>query len=196
VQLYATRWDHTVTDGIDTADLRGHPPVLRRDGGTTFIEMLVAIVLLGTAVIAVLVALQATTTASVVDADHSRAYIYLHEASDAIFLTPRMSCLDGTPADLMDHYDDGFALLTKPEGWESVMPVITKIEFLNASDVSGSTVYTWGPQCFEGPVDADGNGTIDADEDFTETPLYSQKITISVTAPDGGLTKILETVKR
>lgn len=174
-----------------------HPvPTSRRDRGVTFIELLVSIVLLGTIVVALLVALQASTTASVTDAEHARAFIYLHEASDAVFLTPRMSCLDGTEEQLIDYYDDAFAGLTAPEGWTSVTPVIAKIEFLNASDATGTTVYTWGPLCFEGPVDADGNGTIDADEDFTETPLNSQKITITVTSPDSDLTKTLETVKR
>ena len=166
------------------------------DEGVTFIELLVSIVLLGTLVVAVLVALQASTTASTTDAKHARAFIYLHEASDAVFLTPRMSCVGRTQAELIDYYDDAFVGLTTPQGWGSVTPVITKIEFLNASDASGTTVYTWGPLCFEGPVDADGNGTIDADEDFTETPLNSQKITITVTSPDGVLTKTLETVKR
>ena len=74
--------------------------------------------------------------------------------------------------------------------------MITKIEFLNASDSTGETVYTWGPLCFEGPVDADGNGTVDPDEDFTALPLSSQKITIAVTSPDGAFTKHIETVKR
>lgn len=178
-----------------------HPAdATRRDEGVTFIELLVSIVLLGTIVVAVLVALQASTTAATVDAKHARAFIYLHEASDAVFLTERRSCVGRTEAVLRDYYDDAFVetdgtpKLTTPQGWESVTPVITKIEFLNASDDSGTTVYTWGPLCFEGLVDTDGDGTID--EDFTETPLYSQKITISVTSPDGGFTKSLETVKR
>lgn len=175
---------------------RRSPHRSRQDAGATFIELLVSIVLLGTAVVAVLVALQASTVASTTDAEHARAFVYLHEASDAVFLTSRMSCLGATQADLIDHYDDAFVGLTKPQGWDSVTPVITKIEFLNASDASGATVYTWGPLCFEGAVDADGDGTIESDEDFTDTPLYSQKITISVTSPDGGFTKILETVKR
>lgn len=168
----------------------------RRDRGATFIELLVAIVLLGTTVTAVLVALQASTVASTTDAEHARAYIYIHEASDAVFLIERMSCLGVTEADLISYYETAFAGLTAPEGWSGVSPEITKIEFLNASDTTGSTVYTWGPLCFEGPVDADGNGTIDADEDFSDTPLNSQKITISITSPDGDLTKTLETVKR
>lgn len=173
----------------------GHPvPRSRRDRGVSFIELLVSIVLLGTIVVAVLVALQASTTASTTDAEHARAFIYLHEASDAVFLTPRMSCLAGTEAQLIDYYDDAFAGLTAPQGWAAVTPVITKIEFLNASDTSGTTIYTWGPSCFEGLVDTDGDGS--DDQDFTETPLNSQKITISVTSPDGDLTKTVETVKR
>jgi hypothetical protein len=168
----------------------------RRDQGSTFIELLVAIVLLGTTVIGVLVALQASTVASVTDADHARAYVLLQEASDAVFTTPRLSCFGRTQAQMINHYDDSLVGLTAPQGWGLVTPVITKIEFLNASDSTGETVYSWGPLCFEGPVDADGNGTVDPDEDFTDVPLSSQKITIVVTSPDGDFTKFIETVKR
>lgn len=179
----------------DEATCRARRPVA--DRGATFVELLVAIVLLGTSVIATLVALQVTTTASVNDAKHARAFILLHEASDAVFTAPRLSCLPpNDEATIMAHYESYFSGLTKPDGWEFVNPDITKIEFLNASDTTGSTVYSWGPLCFEGPVDADGSGTIDPDEDFTDTPLNSQKITIEVISPDGNLVKILETVKR
>jgi hypothetical protein len=107
-----------------------------------------------------------------------------------------MSCVGNTEAQLVAHYESAFSGLTSPQGWESVSPVVTSIEFLNATDSSGATVYSWGPLCFEGPVDADGNGTIEADEDFTNTPLRSQKITLQVTSPSGSFTKSLETVKR
>lgn len=165
------------------------------DRGASYVELLVAIVLLGTSVIATLVALQVTTTASVRDAKHARAFVLLHEASDAVFTAPRMPCSEPLP-NIMAHYESYFSGLTKPDGWGSVDPDITKIEFLNASDTSGFTVYSWGPLCFEGPVDADGSGTIDPDEDFTDTPLNSQKITIEVVSPDGDVIKIIETVKR
>lgn len=168
----------------------------RSDLGSTFIELLVSIVLLGTVVVGVLVALQASIVASTTDADHARAYVLLHEASDAVFVSSRMSCVGNTEAQLVAHYESAFSGLTSPQGWESVSPVVTNIEFLNAADSSGATVYSWGPLCFEGPVDADGNGTIEADEDFTNTPLRSQKITLQVTSPSGSFTKSLETVKR
>jgi hypothetical protein len=169
------------------------PP--RRDTGSTFIELLVAVVLLGSVVLGVLVALQATTVASTRDAEHARAFVLLHEASDAVFTYPRLSCLAGTESDLITHYSKSFdSGLTAPEGWGGVTPVIEKIEFLNASDSTGETVYSWGPLCFEGPVDLNGDGTVD--EDFSEVPLTSQKITISVSSPDGSFTKLIETVKR
>jgi type II secretory pathway pseudopilin PulG len=167
-----------------------------RDRGATFIEVLVSIVLLGTVVLALLTALQASTVASTTDAEHARAHALLQEASDAVFSSTRMTCVGNTVSALIDHYDNSFVGLTAPQGWESVTPVITKIEFLNASDSTGETVYSWGALCFEGPVDADGSGTVDDDEDFTDLPLKSQKITIVVTSPKGSFTKLVETVKR
>lgn len=161
-------------------------PPRERDRGLTFIEMLVAIVLLGTVVIAVVAALQVATTAAVTDANHSRAYILLHEASDAVFTAERASCASNTESQIIALYEAEFAGLTSPEGWSTVTPDITRIEFLNASEVDGRTVYAWGSTCQEGLTDSSGN----------PTPLKSQKVTIEVIAPDGSMAKSIETVKR
>lgn len=174
-----------MTNSCDHTANGGHAAL--RDRGMTFIELLVSIVLLGIVVIAVLVSLQVTTAASVTDAEHARAYILLHEASDAVFLLERESCLSTPDPDAIAlEYEAAFVGLTPPEGWASVTPTITQIEFLNAAEVSGETVYSWGSTCQEGLVDSGGD----------PFPLKSQKVTISVTSPDGSFTKIIETVKR
>ena len=159
---------------------------LSRDTGLTFIEMLVAIVLLGTVVIAVIASLQVATTAAVTDSNHARAYVLLHEASDAVFTVERASCASNDESQMIALYEAAFVDLTRPEGWSAVSPNITRIEFLNASDVTGQTVYSWGSVCQEGLTDSDGN----------PTPLKSQKVTIQVSAPDGSMSKSIETVKR
>jgi hypothetical protein len=187
----------------------------RRDGGSTFIELLVALVLLGTTVIAVLVALQASTVASTVDADHARAYAWLHNASDSVFEANRVACnrYDGTgdqldptnwPSQIGDSndtaadgtvwgvYNSAVAATPPPQGWSTAKIAITKIEFLKPVGAETNT-FEWGISCFEGVIaDANGDGLPD---DYRDTPLVSQKVTITVTAPDGAFTKTLETVK-
>ena len=54
--------------------------------------------LLGIGVIAILVGLQTATTASVTDASHARSFAVLHDASDAVYDAPRLSCEVGETA--------------------------------------------------------------------------------------------------
>ena len=58
-----------------------------RDRGFTFIELLVAVVLLGTIVVATLAGLRAAIVAGTVDENHSKTYAWLQTASDAIATT-------------------------------------------------------------------------------------------------------------
>lgn len=181
---------------------RRHP----RDRGSTFIEMLVSIVLLGTTVIAVLVALQATTVASRIDADTARASTWLHDASDAVFEMPRTPCAlwDGVgdqalPASYIDQratvladIQAEVAAVPAPSGWSAASISVTKVEFL-AQVAPDSPVFTWSNDCYEGvQPDADADGD---DEDYRDQPLLSQKVTIRVDGPDDRVSKILETVK-
>jgi hypothetical protein len=84
----------------------------RSDSGMSFIEVLVSIVLLGTAVVGILVALRAATHASIVDADHSKAIAWLQAGSDAIYEAPRESCTKyNGPGDPFDPENDAADLL-------------------------------------------------------------------------------------
>jgi hypothetical protein len=58
------------------------PP--RRDSGQSFIELLIAIVLLGTAVVATLAAVRATLIGSEIERDHARAHEWLQSASEVL----------------------------------------------------------------------------------------------------------------
>ncbi len=54
------------------------------DGGVSFIEILVAVVLLGTAVVATLTALRTTIIGSAIERDHARAHEWLQSASEIL----------------------------------------------------------------------------------------------------------------
>ncbi len=192
----------------------------RRDRGSSFVELLVAIVLLGSAVVAVLVSLQATTIASITDADHARALAWLQAASDQVFEAERIPCAqyDGTgdPAVWLNYTDrrglpsdapsanamtaTAWALYKnavngaqRPQGWASATIQVMKIEFLGKPNPDDA-FFEWGTgYCFEGvqpDANLDGN-----DEDYRQSPLLSQKVTIQVTGPGGSLVKKIETVK-
>jgi hypothetical protein len=70
----------------------------RRDRGTTFVEILVSIVLLGTAVGGTLTALRTTIASTERDDGVTKAGAWLHEAEEAIHRTPYLKCTD--PVDI------------------------------------------------------------------------------------------------
>ena len=78
----------------------------RRDRGTSFVEVLVAIVLLGTAVGGTLTALRTTIVSSQRDEDQTNAHTWLLAVEDALYRAPYYSCADAGPG------VDGL-----PEGW-------------------------------------------------------------------------------
>lgn len=169
----------------NSTHFRRSQSVSHPDSGVTFIELLVAVVLLGTGVIAVVIGLQAATTASVIDAEHAQAFAVLHDASDVVFDAERLSCENGEAA-LVAAYGAGLASQVEyPDGWSVANVEIIKIEFLLAQEVDGRTTFTWSTSCSEGV-----QGSID----YTDVPLRSQKVTIRVTTPDG-IVKTLDTVK-
>lgn len=156
----------------------------QRDDGSTFIELLVSIVLLGTIVISVLVSLQVSTTASVVDSNQARANAFLHDASDAVYEAPRVPCTAGAAA-VAAAYQVAVTPVAPPEGWTGITVQVTNVQFLTSPDPN-SNVFTWGSDCREGVTPVG---------DYTDFPLLSQKVTLEVTSPNGSLTKVLETVK-
>ena len=98
----------------------------RGDHGTTFIELLVAIVLLGTVVVAVLAGLRATIIGGELDRDHANAHAWLQSATDLIYSSSRLDC--GTPTDtaaqktavrdsILAGYEAVATSVTNPEGW-------------------------------------------------------------------------------
>ena len=65
----------------------------RRDGGMSFIELLVAIVLLGTVGVAVLTTFRVTIEGTRVERDHARALQWLESAASVVQGTNRESCI-------------------------------------------------------------------------------------------------------
>jgi type II secretory pathway pseudopilin PulG len=185
----------------------------RRDSGVTFIELLVAVILLGTSVVAVLTAVRATVTASSIDTDHARAFEWLQAASDAVYKADRVPCAKtalavanaNAPSDwtsnkgsasvpssgtVWTEYQTKVNAVPPPVGWAGGKIAITAIEFLGRATPDAPTFEWASSYCYEGVQLINGNV-----EDFRESPFYSQRITIQVTSPNGRVVKTINTVK-
>lgn len=158
-----------------------------RDVGQTLIEILIAIVLMGTAVTAVLVSVRTTTAASAVDEEHAISFAWLQAASDEIYRIPRLPC-DGTEATRLAIIANYSAAIQppnvpKPDSWPgaaSASIAVTNLQFLGK--VSPDDEYEWGDSyCLEGGI-------------YANSPQYTQRVTIQATSPTG-MVKTLQMVK-
>jgi len=117
----------------------------RRDRGTTFVEILVSIVLLGTAVGGTLTALRTTIVSSERDAGVTKASVWLRGAEDALHRAPYEQCSVKTPAQIKDAYRTRIQSVAPPVGWEVGATIdVLSVQFWgrNASHVEG-----WLPVC-------------------------------------------------
>ena len=118
-----------------TADESVDPDVeVVRDRGISLVEILVSIVLLGTAITALLTTLRVTIDASALDRDHANAHAWLQTAADVLYGEPREDCGTQTASKQDDVWKVYDAIVkstheSNPEGWpaaniEVVEPVL------------------------------------------------------------------------
>lgn len=158
------------------ADRRGRG---RHDRGATFVEMLVAIVLLGTAVVGTLTALRTTLIGTRIDRNHSSAYSWLQSASDSLAVTPYRSCVSSTNAQIVTAYEAAANAAVRPVGWESTTGAtvdVTAVRYLSRA----GTTESWGTTCAAGDPDS---------------PVYAQLVTVEVVSPDGSFSARLDVIK-
>jgi Tfp pilus assembly protein PilV len=98
-----------------------------RDRGVSFVEVLVAIVLLGTVVVAVLAGVRATIIASTVDRDHTTATAWLQSASDVLYGVTRSEC--SSLPDVIDSYEAVVQATPNSESWDPSRIQITDVKF-------------------------------------------------------------------
>lgn len=154
----------------------------QRDRGLSLIEILISIVLLSTAVLAVVAVLGTSIHASGVDRDLATAYEYVQSASDEIYEANRVPCYQGLAA-VKAAYDAAVKLAPVPPGWTKTATV-TNVEFLGRAAVNDP--FSWGAFCFE------SNGVTNLP--YLTSPLYTQKVTFTVQDPKG-LIRTLQVVK-
>lgn len=156
------------------SDTSHNPP----DTGSSLVEILMAIVLLGAAVVSILGMLRSSIKASAIDKDQATAYEYMQTVSDQIYSADRRPCYATAPTPLVA-YQAVALTAAAPQGWTKTATV-TKVEFLGRA--TPTAPFSWGAFCFEGPPLYDAS------------PLYTQKITFTVKDPHG-LVRTMEVVK-
>lgn len=155
------------------------------DAGTTFVELLVSIVLIGTAMIGTMTALRATIIGTRIERDHSRAQQWLQSAVGVIESEDFADCdsvtLDG-PA-IKAEYEAAieYDASTNPDG--------AKIPF----GFEGGTIEVSEPLVW------DGSGFVPFDTQsqcYDDVLLRQQLITVTVRSPDGSITESVDLIKR
>jgi hypothetical protein len=160
-------------------------PEQRGDSGASLTEVLIAIVLMGGIVIALLVGVRTVVRATGVDRDHAQSFEWLQAASDAVYVTPRIPCTDDGQGrlDAIAAYDVAAQSASIPPVWDGSAASIrvTNVEYLGRFTVDDD--FEWGQNfCFETAA-------------FAGSPLYTQRVTIEVLAPGSAVPQRLEMVK-
>jgi hypothetical protein len=157
----------------------GDPP--RRDSGVTFVELLVAVVLLGTVVVAVLTAVRVTVIATTTEREHSRAEQWLESAAEQLEITPFGNCNVGigvpaSAAAAHTLYQAAVAGAPVPAGWDpSQISVGTEIYVWDGSDW---VLYATAGSCLD------------------DLGLTLQRVSLTVENPNGKIIETREVVKR
>ena len=122
-----------------------HPTDLPRrrarfDSGTTLIEIIITIVIIGSVVAGTMASLQASIIAGTRHRDHSNAHGWLQSASDMLYAAPKVTCDSSLPSNgeaaIRAAYDDVIEAVANPQGWaEWQIRVVSPVLFWNADNV-------------------------------------------------------------
>lgn len=149
----------------------------RRDTGSTFIELLVSIVLLGTVAIGTLTALRATTIGTRIERDHAKAQQWLQSAVAVIDAADYVDCADAlTDGALVQssYQDEVDAKVNPPYGFSP-----GQIEVLFPEVWNNLTFVPWPTSyCAD------------------DVRLTQQLLTVRVVSPTGDIIEYVQMVKR
>ena len=156
-----------------------------QDRGSTFVELLVSIVLLGTAIVSILVALRTSTHASAIDLSQAKAYEWVQSVSDQIYDAPRLPCYSGGSAAAISAYQSAANGAAKPPGWSSGSVTVTNVEFLGRALTTDP--FSWSTAfCFESATTTDP---------YYTSPMYTQRVTFTVNGPPNTTSVTMQVVK-
>jgi hypothetical protein len=148
------------------------------DSGVSLIEILVAVVLIGTAVLAVIGAVLISITGSKLERDHARAHQWLQSAIGVLQESPKLSCETLTEEQIRLQYQTIIRSnpIINPPGWaDSQLDVVRPVKVWDGDAYVDP--YSSAQPCY----DAEG--------------FRLQLITIQVQSPDGDIIETVEVVK-
>ncbi|MGH9133460.1 MAG: type IV pilus modification PilV family protein [Ilumatobacteraceae bacterium] len=126
----------------------------RRDSGLSFVEILIAIVLLGGVVSGSMVTLRATILSGTIQRDHANAHGWLQSASDVLYAHPKQACDPSSPdfghQAIVDEYDAVIDAVANPQGWKDwQIRVVAPIKFWNSGqlDADPDVEFFFGSDC-------------------------------------------------
>lgn len=133
---------------------RERPRVRRRDDGTTLIEILIAIVLIGGVIAGTMATLQATTLAGTIHRDHSNAHAWLQSASDILYAAPKVACDTSLPsngeATVRAAYEAVVDSVPNPQDWKDwQIRVVGPVQFWNSGNIDADPdiEFFFGSDC-------------------------------------------------
>ena len=153
------------------------------DSGFSLVEILVSIVLIGTAVVATLGALQISILGGTIHRDHANAHAWLQSASDVLYASDKVDCdtlaADGGKAVILAAYEPIVNAVVNPETWADSQIAITELEFWMATDTNsdGIVEYRFGTTCQD------------------SIHLGLQRLTLEVRSPNGRIIEQVEIIK-
>ncbi len=152
------------------------------DRGSTLMEMLMGITILGTVVAATLTGLITVITASSLDRDHANAHAWLQTSADMLYARELDQCNPSAdPAteisDTIAEYESTIRQTDNPEGWDPTNIDVIGLEWwsIDIDSTTGVGTEAWGTVCDSG-----------------DTNL--QRVTIQVQAEDGRVVEQVEVI--
>jgi hypothetical protein len=146
-----------------------------RDVGTSLVEIVVSIALIGITVTAMLITMATAVNSSSLDRDHINAHAWLQSAADVLYGFERLDCGTETASEAesirLQYQNFIRDNSTNPEAWPNAnLDVLSPVLFWDGTNSYQST-------CFD------------------DSGINLQLIRLQVTAPDGRIIETVEVVK-
>jgi len=123
----------------------------RRDVGSTMIEIVISIALIGGIVAGAMTAMQSTIVAGSLHLDHSVAHGWLQSASDVLYAEDKTVCDASAPDPALDRqniitqYETALHSVPVPQDWQNWQIAVTDLQFWNSfPPAAGSIERTFG----------------------------------------------------